>query len=310
MLGRGQCTLETVHERKGNRRKWYRQTDRQTGGHRVTVRIPSKKRGRITQHACRNRFRTLSLSDISIFFLSGRLARRVPRKMGVRIPHARGTRVCVRQKGCASLTTPFFAFSSQVFPFWRIPVCTERKERNREKERERALLIDDALILRKRCGFIEAWRISEFRSIAWAKRGERTKKSGATGIEKKNAKKTKGKERMKKEEGRQGKSGPRLKTSSIDSPPAQYPWKAQRASVIAMEVMNKVNNHVQSPLKYFLSNVEAARVMDWRLNFNGASRRRCRSIGYRRVANVLQNRTGERWHWKFRCRKTSAVLNG
>lgn len=143
-----------------------RQIDRQTGGHRVTVRIPSKKRGRITQHACRNRFRTLSLLDISIFFLSGRLARRVPRKMGVRIPHARGTRVCVRQKGCASLTTPFFAFSSQVFPFWRIPVCTERKERNREKERERALLIDDALILRKRCGFIEAWRISEFRSIA------------------------------------------------------------------------------------------------------------------------------------------------
>lgn len=115
------------------------QIDRQTGGHRVTVRIPSKKRGRITQHACRNRFRTLSLLDISIFFLSGRLARRVPRKMGVRIPHARGTRVCVRQKGCASLTTPFFAFSSQVFPFWRIPVFTERKERNREKERESSI---------------------------------------------------------------------------------------------------------------------------------------------------------------------------
>lgn len=190
-------------------------------------------------------------------------------------------------------------------------VHREKKEINREKERERALLIDDALILRKRCGFIEAWRISEFRSIPWAKRGERTKKSGATGIEKKNAKKTKGKERMKKEEGRQGKSGPWLKTSSIDSPPAQYPWKAQRASVIAMEVMNKVNNHVQSPLKYFLSNVEAARVMGWRLNFNGASRRRCRSIGYRRVANVLQNCSGERWwHWKFRCRKTSAVRNG
>lgn len=309
MLGRGQCTLETVHERKGNRRKWYRQTDRQTGGHRVTVRIPSKKRGRITQHACRNRFRTLSLLDISIFFLSGRLARRVPRKMGVRIPHARGTRVCVRQKGCASLTTP----SSPSRPKYSLSGeyrCAQREKKEIEKKRERALLIDDALILRKRCGFIEAWRISEFRSIAWAKRGERTKKSGATGIEKKNAKKTKGKERMKKEERRQGKSGPRLKTSSIDSPPAQYPWKAQRASVIAMEVMNKVNNHVQSPLKYFLSNVEAARVMGWRLNFNGASRRRCRSIGYRRVANVLQNRTGERWHWKFRCRKTSAVLNG
>lgn len=131
MFGRGQCTLETVHERKGNRRKWYRQTDRQTGGHRVTVRIPSKKRGRITQHARRNRFRTLSLFDISIFFLSGRLARRVPRKMGVRIPHARGTRVCVQQKACASLTTPFFAFSSQVFPFWRIPMCTEREKRKK-----------------------------------------------------------------------------------------------------------------------------------------------------------------------------------
>lgn len=38
------------------------------------------------------------------------------------------------------------------------------RENRRNRRGERALLIDDALILRKLCGFIDARRISEFRS--------------------------------------------------------------------------------------------------------------------------------------------------
>lgn len=154
----------------------------------ATVRIPAKKRVEWCARERRNHFRTYFYWTF-FFCLAGGAEYRG--KKGCVHP----TRVCVRQKGCTSLANPFFfATMFEAFPFsWA--------EQKNEREKERVLLIDDALILRKeRSGFIDAGRISEPRSIPLVSKGNGGK------AEQQGTKK------------RRGKPGP-FNTSSIDAAP-------------------------------------------------------------------------------------------
>lgn len=179
-----------------------------------------------------------------------------------------GTRVRVATNPLPSSSSS----SSKVYPGIDRRVEGKKKERRGEIKEERGGSINRRRTYTWKSGAALS-RLGEYRSsVRWPRGIENTRgkrvarermRGGGKGKERRIGK-GKGEEIYR---GREKKHGPTVE-DLIDrlAAPAQYPWKAQRANVIAMEVMNKVNNHAYNPrwnTFYRVCKLAESRIRGW-----------------------------------------------